>query len=71
MPIVRLATKDAFAPEDIKILQWAYNAVVARLGLPYEENTEQIAQTIIRLALGQEKLNAEALIEAALVRLRN
>jgi hypothetical protein len=71
MPLKRLLDESrAFGPKDVAILLEAFDAAVAELDLRTNANKERAAKIVIRLALGQRRLDATTMRDQAIIAVR-
>jgi hypothetical protein len=71
MPLKRLLDESrAFDPKAVAILQEAFNAVVGELNLRTNADKERAAKIVIRLALGQHRLEATTIRDQAIIAVR-
>ena len=71
MPLKRLLDESrAFGPKATAVLLEAFDTVVAELDLRTNADKERAAKIIIRLALGQQDLDAARLRDSAIIAVR-
>ena len=70
MPIRRMLEGGTFEPKAAALLIEAFNSVVAELDLRAGADKERAAKIIIRLALGQGRLDAAKIRDQAIIQVR-
>ena len=71
MPLKRLLDESrTFEPKAVAVLLEAFDAVVAELNLRANADKERAAKIIIRLALGQQSLDAAKIRDRAIIAVR-
>ena len=70
MPIRRMLEGGTFEPKSAALLIEAFNSVVAELDLRAGADKERAAKIIIRLALGQGRLDAAKIRDQAIIQVR-
>jgi hypothetical protein len=70
MPIRRMLEEGTFEPKAAALLIEAFNSVVAELDLRAGADKERAAKIIIRLALGQGRLDAARIRDQAIIQVR-